>query len=87
MVAGTVTYTRQVQSQPSALVEAKSRIGGLGYKVDSIEFVNTVSDWVLGARMENDLIKPEVQDLVLDELPTDGVPVADNDDDEPIVVE
>jgi hypothetical protein len=87
MVAGTVTYTRQVQSQPSALVEAKSRIGGLGYKVDSIEFVNTVSDWVLGARMENDLIKPEVQDLVPDELPTDGVPVADNDDDEPIVVE
>jgi KaiC/GvpD/RAD55 family RecA-like ATPase len=87
MVAGTVTYTRQVQSQPSALVEAKSRIGGLGYKVDSIEFVNTVSDWVLGAQMENDLIKPEVQDLVPDELPTDGVPVADNDDDEPIVVE
>jgi hypothetical protein len=37
--------------------------------------------------MENDLIKPEVQDLVPDELPTDGVPVADNDDDEPIVVE
>jgi hypothetical protein len=87
MVAGTVTYTRQVQSQPSALVEAKSRIGGLGYKVDSIEFVNTVSDWVLGNRMENDLIKPEVQELVPDELPTDGVPVADNDDDEPIVVE
>jgi hypothetical protein len=87
MVAGTVTYTRQVQSQPSALVEAKSRIGGLGYKVDSIEFVNTVSDWVLGNRMENDLTKPEVQELVPDELPTDGVPVADNDDDEPIVVE
>lgn len=87
MVAGTVTYTRQVQSQPSALVEAKSRIGGLGYKVDSIEFVNTVSDWVLGNRIENDLTKPEVQELVPDELPTDGVPVADNDDDEPIVVE
>jgi hypothetical protein len=87
MVAGTVTYTRQVQSQPSALIEAKSRIGGLGYKVDSIEFVHTVSDWVLGNRMEQDLVKPEAQTLVPDELPTDGIPVADSDDDEPIVVD
>ena len=87
MVAGNVTYTRQVQSQPSALVEAKSRIGGLPYKVDSIEFVNIVSDWVLGARMEQDLVQPVVHELVPDDLPTDGVPVADNDDDEPIVVE
>lgn len=87
MVAGTVTYTRQVQSQPSALVEAKSRIGGLGYKVDSVEFVHEVSNWVLGNRMEQDLVKPEVQVLVPDELPTDGIPVADSDDDEPIVVE
>lgn len=87
MVAGTVTYTRQVQSQPSALIEAKSRIGGLPYKVDSVEFVGIVSSWVLGARMEQDLVKPEAQVLVPDELPTDGVPVADNDDDEPIVVD
>ena len=87
MVAGNVTYTRQVQSQPSALIEAKSRIGGLPYKVDSIEFVSIVGSWVLGDRMEQDLVKPEVQDLVPDELPTDGVPISDNDDDEPIVVE
>lgn len=87
MVAGTVTYTRQVQSQPSALIEAKSRIGGLPYKVDSVEFVGIVSGWVLGNRMEQDLVKPESQELVPDELPSDGIPVADNDDDEPIVVE
>lgn len=87
MSAGTVTYTRQVQSQPSALVEAKSRVGGLAYKTDSIDFVNTVADWVGGTRMEQDLVKPEVQDLVPDEIPTDGIPVADEGDDEPIVVE
>lgn len=87
MVAGTVTYTRQVQSQPSALIEAKSRIGGLPYKVDSVEFVGIVSSWVLGARMEQDLVKPEINELVPDDIPTDGIPVADEGDDEPIVVE
>ena len=87
MVAGTVTYSRQVQSQPSALIEAKSRIGGLGYKVDSVEFVSSVAGWVLGNRMEQDLVKPEAQELAPDELPTDGIPVTDSDDDEPIVVE
>lgn len=87
MVAGNVTYTRQVQSQPSALVEAKSRIGGLAYKTDSIDFVKTVADWVLGNRMEKDLVKPELQILVPDEIPTDGIPVTDTEDDEPIVVE
>lgn len=87
MSAGTVTYTRQVQSQPSALVEAKSRIGGLAYKTDSIEFVNTVADWVAGARMEQDLVKPEVNELVPDDIPTDGIPISDEGDDEPIVVE
>ena len=87
MSAGTVTYTRQVQSQPSALVEAKSRIGGLAYKTDSIEFVNTVADWVSGVRMEQDLVKPEVNELVPDDIPTDGIPISDEGDDEPIVVE
>lgn len=87
MSAGTVTYTRQVQSQPSALVEAKSRVGGLPYKTDSIEFVNTVADWVSGVRMEQDLVKPEVNELVPDEIPTDGIPISDEGDDEPIVVE
>ena len=87
MSAGTVTYTRQVQSQPSALVEAKSRVGGLAYKTDSIDFVNTVADWVSGTRMEQDLVKPEVNELVPDDITTYGIPVADEGDDEPIVVE
>jgi len=86
MKAGVVTYTRQVQSQPSALVEAKSRIGNLDYKTDSITFVNEVAAWVSGDRMEQDLVKPENTELVPDELPTDGIPLADNDDDEPIIV-
>jgi hypothetical protein len=86
---GEVIYARQVQSQPSALVEAKSRIGGLAYKTDSIDFVNTVSSWVKGDHMASDLVKVEVNDdFVPDELPTDGIPVAEEieEDDEPIVV-
>ena len=87
---GDVIYTRQVQSQPSALVEAKSRIGGLAYKTDSIDFVMTVANWVQGDKMAADIVTGEViHDLAPDELPTDGIPVAEEiqEDDEPIVVE
>ena len=87
---GDVVYTRQVQSQPSALVEAKSRIGGLAYKTDSYDFVVTVANWVQGDKMAADLVTGEViHDLATDELPTDGIPVAEEieEDDEPIVVE
>jgi len=87
MRAGEVIYTRQVQSQPSALVEAKSRIGGLPYKSDFKDFVSTVSGWVSGETMQADMIADEsVIDLVADELPTDGIPVAEEADDEPIIV-
>lgn len=90
MKAGEVVYTRQVQSQPSMLVEAKSRIGGLAYRTDTVDFVNTVAAWVAGDTMAHDLILDDkVTDLVADELPTDGIPVAEDiedDDDEPIVV-
>lgn len=89
MKAGEVIYTRQVQSQPSMLVEAKSRIGGLPYKTDFITFVDVVTAWVAGTQMENDLVSPEPEvELVADDLPADGIPVADNneEDDEPIVV-
>lgn len=88
MRAGEVIYTRQVQSQPSALIEAKSRIGGLAYKTDFVEFVSAVSAWVAGDTMQQDLVSEEVHDLVPDELPTDGIPVAENneEDDEPIIV-
>ena len=86
---GDIVYTRQVQSQPSALVEAKSRIGGLAYKTDSKDFVSTVASWVAGESMANDLVSVEsVNDLAPDELPTDGIPAAEEieEDDEPIVV-
>lgn len=89
MKAGEVIYTRQVQSQPSMLVEAKSRIGGLPYKTDFITFVDVVTSWVTGTQMENDIVSPEPEvELVADDLPADGIPVADNneEDDEPIVV-
>lgn len=86
MRAGEVIYTRQVQSQPSALIEAKSRIGGLAYKAEYPEFVAAVASWVAGDHMAKDLVKPEVTDLVPDELPTDGIPVAEEIDDEPIII-
>jgi energy-coupling factor transporter ATP-binding protein EcfA2 len=86
MRAGEVIYTRQVQSQPSALIEAKSRIGGLAYKAEYPEFVAAVAGWVAGDHMAKDLVKPEVTDLVPDELPTDGIPVAEEIDDEPIII-
>ena len=86
MKAGEVIYTRQVQSQPSALVEAKSRIGGLPYKTDFTEFVSAVANWVTGDTMAEDLTKPVPQDIIPDELPTDGIPVGDGEDDEPIVI-
>lgn len=87
MRAGEIVYTRQVQSQPSALVEAKSRIGGLPYKTDFKDFADVVAAWVAGDRMQNDLVADEqIPDLVPDELPTDGIPVAEEADDEPIIV-
>jgi hypothetical protein len=89
MKAGEVQYTRQVQSQPSMLIEAKSRIGGLPFKTDFSSFVSIVGDWVAGTQMEEDLIKPEPSlEPVVDELPAEGVPLADTpeEDDEPIIV-
>jgi hypothetical protein len=37
--------------------------------------------------MEQDLVKPELNELVPDDIPTDGIPISDEGDDEPIVVE
>lgn len=90
MKAGEVVYTRQVQSQPSMLIEAKSRIGHLPFKTDFGTFVEVVDGWVGGTQMEEDLVSPEPDvELVIDEMPADGIPVADTteDDDEPIIVE
>lgn len=85
---GVVQYVRQVQSQPSLLIEAKSRVGGLPFQTDFTEFVATVSQWVAGEQMQQDLVSPEPDmELVADELPADGISPADTDDDEPVIIE
>lgn len=78
------TYERRVQSHPSALVDAKSRIGGLPLICDISEFVGTVHDWLNNEGVG--FVEHEVEELAPDELPDEGVPIADTVDDEPILV-
>jgi energy-coupling factor transporter ATP-binding protein EcfA2 len=88
-------YVRQIQALPTGLVEAKTRIGALRNKVKfgHEEFVDIVSNWVApGGAMAEDLTQPEVDidESIPDEMPTDGIPVADvpdEDDDTPAYVE
>lgn len=80
-------YVRLIQAQPTMLVEAKTRIGGLStvIKMDPFDFVDIVSDWVSpSGSMAEDLTAPEEQisELDIDELPTDGIPVADVEEDD-----
>jgi len=79
------SYERQVQSHPSALVDAKSRIGGLPLMTSPEDFVAVVSEW-----LSNDSVgvEAEVKTLASDELPAEGVPVAEGytEDDEPAFV-
>lgn len=72
---GKPTYKRYVQAAPSALIEAKTRIGRLreSTKIDFADFTDIVTDWVLGNDMGEDLTAPENHDLVPDNLGTDGV--------------
>lgn len=82
------SYERNVQSHPSALVDAKSRIGGLPLSTDTVSFVQTLRSWLLD---EEAPLVPEVKTLAEDELPTEGLPVAelegvDADEDEPAFV-
>jgi energy-coupling factor transporter ATP-binding protein EcfA2 len=81
-VGSETRYVRSVQSQPSALVVAKSRIGGLGLKDDFDTYVKKIGDWVFG---EAELVEESVE-LADDELPTDGVPITEEAD-EGILVE
>ena len=79
------SYERKVQSHPSALVDAKSRIGGLPLMTSPEEFVDVVSDWL----SDNSVgVVAEAKTLASDELPDEGVPVAEGytDDDEPAFV-
>jgi len=77
------TYERKVQSHPSALVDAKSRIGGLPLMTSPTEFVEIVTDW-----LSNDSVGvvTETKTLASDELPDEGVPVSEEYDDEPAFV-
>jgi archaellum biogenesis ATPase FlaH len=79
------TYERQVQSHPSALVDAKSRIGGLPLMTSPEEFIAIVKSW-----LSNDSVgvAAEAKELASDELPDEGVPVSEEyfEDDEPVFV-
>lgn len=61
--AGVITYVRSVQSQPSALVAAKSRIGDMPLKVDAMEWANRISDWVSSDEFLSDIAgnEPDVE--------------------------
>lgn len=78
-----VTYERLVQSHPSALVDAKSRIGGLPLTTTPEEFVAVIADWLSDNKKG---VVAEDKTLASDELPDEGVPVAEEyiEDDEPV---
>lgn len=82
-------YVRTIQSLPTKIVEAKTRIGALKKRIafEPEDFIEAVVTWIGGPTFIEDMAAPEVdEDLQPDELPTDGIPVADNpdeDDDEP----
>jgi archaellum biogenesis ATPase FlaH len=79
------TYERQVQSHPSALVDAKSRIGGLPLMTSPEDFIAVVADWLSD---NSKGVVAEAKDLASDELPDEGVPVSEEyiEDDEPVFV-
>jgi archaellum biogenesis ATPase FlaH len=78
-----VIYNRLVQSHPSALVDAKSRIGGLPLVTTPEEFIAVVKDWLSDDRKG---VVAEDRTLASDVLPDEGVPVSETytEDDEPV---
>ena len=78
-----VSYDRSVQSHPSALVDAKSRIGGLPLVTSPEEFIAVVKDWLSDDRQG---VVAEDKSLAQDTLPDEGVPVSEEyiEDDEPV---
>ena len=80
-------YVRQVQPMLSGLVEAKTRLGNLQVKMEFNDFVQAVAQWIESDQMANDLAEPEGDvELQPDEIPTDGLPVSEDADDEPVFV-
>lgn len=80
-----VSYERQVQSHPSALIDAKSRIGGLPLLTSPEDFVAVVADWLSD---DSKGVVAEAKELAPDILPDEGVPVSEEyiEDDEPVFV-
>jgi len=82
-VGKNVTYDRLVQSHPSALVDAKSRIGGLPLTTSPDEFIAVIADWLSDNKKG---VVAEDKTLASDEMPDEGVPVSEDfvEDDEPV---
>lgn len=79
-------YIRTLQVNPSKQVVAKSRIGGLPVKVDFNNVPKIVADWVVGDRMEEDLIAPEPDPEPVDDAEVE-IEEPDDLDEEPTEVE
>jgi deoxyadenosine/deoxycytidine kinase len=91
-VAGDLTYVREVQSQPTKLVEAKSRIGGMPVKTDFGTWTDIIAGWVHSDDMHTDINSPEPKvEIVDDEIPSEDIPLSDDipqgDDDAPVFSE
>ena len=72
------SYERSMQSHPSALVDAKSRIGGMPLSCEPGIFVQVIHDWLNDE--EAVFLAEEEQELAPDNLPEEGIPVAESDD-------
>lgn len=79
-------YERLVQSHPSALVDAKSRIGGLPLQCDTGTFVQIVHDWLNDDNVG--LEETEAMTIAEDNLPEEGIPASEEylEDDEPAFI-
>lgn len=78
---GSAIYTRSLQVHPTAMVEAKTRIGGLPISVEPVHFINRAVEWLKVADpVEEEPIVPA--DIGVD---IDLSALADTDaDDEPV---
>lgn len=78
--------TRELQSHPTFLVDAKSRIGGLPVKTDAATFVQVIHDWVTST---NATLVAEAAPIDADPLPSEnGIgPAGEHVGEEPVMGE
>lgn len=57
------SYVREVQSWPTRLVDAKSRIKSLKLKMDQAAWVKAVAAWVLESQMEDSGVGPDTSSI------------------------